>query len=196
VLNLQSNGTTLNAAAVQNYWYRVLHLSGPGGQPHPQSPLAWDKSHLGQNTNRPNVGVWPVEQKDGREQNSDWYRCMIYSGEPPAWPDPGKPIAWSGDFQLPAKGNEQVITVELNAGSQPLDLNGFIQEWKATGPADIKTLKRAAATSERATYELDLLYTNTNLSKRFQYKYERGKPGVEGHNRFDYWLFVDEEVMP
>lgn len=194
VLMLQRNGATLNAAAVQNFWYRVLHLGGVGGQPHPQSPLAWDKSHLGQDGNRKDVGVWPVYQKDGREQNSDWYRIMIYSGEPPAWPDPGKPVAWSGDFQLPAKGNEQVITVELNPVSQPLDLAAFKAQWEASGPASIKALKRSSATATHATYELDLLYTGTNRRIRIQSEYARDQ--AKGHQRFDYWQLVDEKGLP
>lgn len=196
VLVLQRAGATLNSAAVQNFWYRIVHLSGAGGQTHSQTPLAWDKSHLGQDGTRPNMGVWHVLQQDGREQNSDWYRCLIYSGEPPDWPDPGKPIAWSSDFQLPAKGNEQVITVELNPVSQPLDFAGFKAQWTATGPASIKVLRRESATPTHATYDLDLLYTDTNLLKRIQYKYERGGLGAQGHIRFNYWQFVEETVLP
>jgi|GEM_PF-5473928 len=196
VLHLNRNGARLDAAAVQNFWYRVFHLSAAGGDPHPNSPVAWQESRLDQDLNRLGTGVWHVNEKDGREKNPDWYRCVVYSGKPPAWPNPGAPIAWSGDFQLPAKGNEQAITIELNPVSRPLDLAGFTRGWQASGPAKVKALQRVSASAGRATYDLDLHDVAAGRDRRLQVKYERGGPGVEGHSRFDYWLFTDETVLP
>lgn len=121
---------------------------------------------------------------------------MVYSGKPPAWPNPGAPVAWSGDFQLPARGNERVVTIELNPASLPLDLAGFEKSWRDSGPADLKALRRVSTTAERGVYDLDLLYTDTNRARRIQARYEHGSPGAEGHSHFDYWLLIDETLLP
>ena len=191
VVRLKRGGTILNAAAANSFAHRIVHLNSAG------DPLdaPW-KGKFDQDANRPNFGVWHVvKREDVRENNSDWYRCEIYNGEPQDWNNPGEPIAITRAFQLPRTSHEQVITVELDHPvSQPLDLARFIQEWEATGPAEIRALKRAAATPERATYDLDLLYTYTNLSRRIRYEFECD--AVEGHPRFDFWLFVQEKVLP
>jgi hypothetical protein len=173
--------------------YRILHLSGKGGPPDPQHPEAWQKSQFGQDANHKDAGVWAVAEKDGGENNSDWYRCVFYNGEPPAWPG-GIPIASSGDFQLPKRGNEQVITVDLDPVSQPLELAGFQSKWDETGPAELKDLKRVEATSERGTYDLNLHHTRTNVSKRVrcEYKYDEIE-GKAGEALFHDWLLVDEQ---
>ena len=186
VVGLKRGGNILDAAAANNFAHRIVHVSGAG-----ESLDAPWKGKFDQDGNRPNFGVWHVVKPgDVREHNSDWYRCEIYAGEPQDWNNPGEPIAITRAFQLPRTGHEQVITVELDHPvSQSLDLARFTQEWEATGPAEITALKRVAATPARATYDLDLLYTNTNLSKRIQYAFERDV--AEGHQRFDFWLYIE-----
>ena len=192
VVYLRRGSTALDAAAVKNYGHRIAHLSGKGGLP---DQMAW-QGGFGQDGNRPTAVVWHVASGDVLENNPGYYRCEIHNGEPPNWPAPGQPIAVTGDFQLPRKGKELRIAVDLNLVTQSLDFAGFKTRWETSGPAIVLGLEPVRADGISATYILDLYYRNAipaQAHKRIRYDFIRD-PGV-GHARFGYWLFLKEQIL-